>query len=213
MINETYSYVVKKTGESTFGAVCTVESLESGQSFELMLRISDFWDAHLSVGKALTDGEFEELYEKSGVAKALSLAEGIVSRGSISKKALVQKLKRLETDKGHAEKAALIMEERGYIDEDSQAERMALAFCRRKYWGKRRIIAALIEKGYEKASALRAADLVPREEYATALRTVMERKFPDPPVDRKEQDKMIASLTRTGFSLSEIKEYMHSKKL
>ena len=206
MINETHSYVVKKTGEGSFGALCTVESLESGQSFDLMLRISDFWDAHLSVGKTLTDSKFEELYEKSGVAKALSLAEGIVSRGSISKKALVQKLKRLETDKNHAEKAALIMEERGYIDEDSQAERMALAFCRRKYWGKRRIIAALLEKGYERDSAFRGADLVPTEEYTAALDAVIERKFPDIPEDKREKDKRIASLLRMGFSLSEISD-------
>ncbi len=86
MINEKASYTVIKIGEGPFGVICCFENRESGYQPELTLRISDFWDAHLSVGKTLTDEEFEELYEKSNVAKATALSEGIVSRGSISKK-------------------------------------------------------------------------------------------------------------------------------
>ena len=206
MTDMTASYTVKKVSDEAGGIVCTFENNETLDCFDLTLRISDYWDYHLSVGKVLTDGQFEELYEKSNVAKAVFLAESIVSRGTVSKKALVQKLKKYETDKSCAEKAALIMEERGYIDEDSQAERMARAFCRRKYWGKKRIIAALLEKGYERDSALRAADLVPKEEYEAALRTVIVRKYPSPPEDKREKDKRIASLMRLGYSLCEINE-------
>ncbi len=182
------------------------EGFESPETLTLFLRISDFYDAHLSVGKVISDEKFEELYEKSFLALAIAAAEKIVSMGSYSKKQLIAKLLQKKTDREYAAKAALIMEERGYIDEDSQAERLALAFCRRKYWGKKRIIASLLEKGYEKQAVIRAADLVPREEYAVALQTIIERKYPTPPEDKREKDRRIAALIRLGFSLSEITE-------
>lgn len=180
------------------------DGYEVGETLTLFLRISDFYDAHLYIDKVIGDEKFEELYEKSFLAVAITQAENIVSMGSYSKKQLTAKLIQKNIDRRYANKAALIMEERGYIDEESQAERLALAFLQRKYWGKKRIITSLLEKGYEKDSAFRAADLISDEEYSEALQNVIERKYPSPPEDKREKDKRIASLMRLGYSISEI---------
>ena len=70
----------------------------------------------------------------------------------------------------------------------------------------KRIIQELLIKGYERDAAVAAASFISPDEYMEALKTVIERKYPNAPTDKKEKDKRIASLMRLGFSLSEITE-------
>lgn len=200
------SYTVCNVYESDEGIVCELVSSDSGEKLSLLLRISDYYDARLSAGDVVTDEEFERLYEKSETARALIRAERMLSYGVCSKKQLVLKLRRVGIDEKYANNAADILEERGYIDENEQAKRAALAYCRQKHWGRRRIVADLLSKGYEKEAVMLAVNDVPREEYTKALSTVIERKYPAPPDDRKERDRRIAALLRLGFSMSEITE-------
>ncbi|MBQ4067202.1 MAG: RecX family transcriptional regulator [Clostridia bacterium] len=203
------SYVVAKIDDTTRGIFCEFiprDEYGEGEAMTLLLRISDFYDAHISVGKIISDDEFEALYEASAIARATAKAEAFLSGGDHSKKQLVQKLVRADIDRSYAEKAALIMEERGFIDEDGQAERLARAYNRRKGWGQRRILTELLQRGYEREAALAAAGFISPEEYMETLKAVIERKFPDPPEDKKERDRRIASLLRLGYSLSEITE-------
>lgn len=202
-------YVVSKIDDTTQGIFCEFiprDEYGEGEAVTLLFRISDFYDAHITVGKIISDDEFEALYEASGVARAIAKAETFLSGGDHSKKQLVLKLVRAGIDRTYAEKAALLMEERGFINEDEQAERLAGGYCRRKGWGKKRIAAELMAKGYERDAVLAAVSFITPEEYMEALQAVIERKYPDPPEDKKEKDKRIAALLRLGFSLSEIME-------
>lgn len=202
-------YVVSRIDDTPKGIFCEFiprDEYGEGEAITLLFRISDFYDAHITVGKVISDDAFEELYEASGVARAIVKAETFLSGGDHSKKQLVQKLVRADIERPYAEKAALLMEERGFIDEDGQTERLARAYCKRKYWGKKRIARELLSKGYEKDSVSAAVSFISSEEYKEALKTVIERKYPDPPEDKKEKDRRIAALIRLGYSVSEITE-------
>lgn len=204
------SYKVTKVNDTPSGIYCDFtpenEYGECGDPINLLVPISDYYDAHLRKGKVISDECFEALYEASCTAAAVKRAEWILSGGDHSKKQLITKLVRADIDRQYAERAALIMEERAFIDEYAQAERIARMYCHRKYWGKRRIMQELLLKGYEKDAVVSAAGFITPEEYKKALMTVIERKYPSPPEDKKEKDKRIAALLRLGFSLSEIME-------
>ena len=204
------SYRVTKINDTQSGIYCDFtpenEYGETGEAINLLVNISDFYDAHLKEGKVITDECFEALYEASCVSQAVKKAEWILSSGSCSKKGLVAKLRKAKIERCYAERAALIMEERGFIDEFSQAERLARMYCLRKGRGKQRIMQELLVKGYERDAVTAAASFITPEEYREALMAVIERKYPDPPEDKKERDKRIAALIRLGFSLSEITE-------
>lgn len=204
------TYVVTAVRDTPSGIYCDFtpenEKGERGDPINLLVPISAYYDAHLREGKAVSDECFEEIFEASGIAEAQKKAEWILSGGDNSKKQLVLKLSRSGIDKSYAEKAAIIMEERGFIDEFAQAERIAKGYCRRKYWGKKRIMQELLQKGYEKNAVLAAAGFITKEEYKASLNTVIERKYPNPPEDKREKDKRIAALIRLGYSISEITE-------
>lgn len=204
------SYRVTKVNDTPSGIYCDFtpenEHGEAGEAINLLVPISAYYDAHLREGKVISDECFEEIYELSGVAEAQKKAEWILSGGDHSKRQLILKLVRADIDRKYAEKAALIMEERGFIDEFAQAERIAKGYCRRKYWGKKRIMQELLQKGYERDAVFAAVGFITPEEYKSALQTVIERKYPDPPEDKREKDKRIAALLRLGYSISEISE-------
>jgi len=205
-MNDPVTYRVTEIAEKGDSFVCTLESSLSGEAFTLLLRISDIYSARLSVGKEISDECFEALYEASAVAEAVARAQRLLAGGDHSKKQLILKLIRSDIDRPYAEKAALLMEERGFINEDEQAERLARAYNRRKYWGKGRILQELLSKGYERDAATAAVSFITPEEYKDSLRTVIERKYPDPPEDKREKDRQTAALLRLGYSLSEIAE-------
>ncbi|MBE6587755.1 MAG: hypothetical protein E7647_04995 [Ruminococcaceae bacterium] len=203
-------YRVTRVCDTPSGIYCDFtpenECGESGEAINLLVPISSYYDAHLREGKVISDECFEEIYELSGIAEAQKKAEWILSGGDHSKKQLVLKLVRADIDRRYAEKAALLMEERGFIDEYSQAERIAKGYCRRKYWGKKRITAELMAKGYERDAVFAAVAFITPEEYKSSLLTVIERKYPTPPEDKREKDRRIAALIRLGYSISEISE-------
>lgn len=170
----------------------------------LLFGIREFYEASIKKDLIVSDERFEELYEISNLAGATVKAQRLLSLSDHSKKQLSLKLIKYGIDRQYATRAAQIMEERGFIDEDAQAERIALAYCKKKLWGKKRIAQDLLSKGYDRDAVFRAVDLIPKNEYDTALRTVIEKKYPDPAEDRKEFDKRVAALIRLGFSTGDI---------
>ena len=172
--------------------------------FTLLFGIREFYEASIKKDDFISDERFEELYEISSLATAVVKAQRLLSLSDHSKKQLSAKLSRYGIDRQYADRAALIMEERGFIDEKGQAERMALSYCQKKLWGKKRIAQDLLSKGYGRDAVVRAVELIPKSEYDTALRTVIEKKYPEPAEDRKEFDRRVAALIRLGLSTGDI---------
>ena len=95
------------------------------------------------------------------------------------------------------------MVEHGYIKEDEQARRITKFFCVRKHWGKKRIAAELMGRGYERRVIFAALDTVSEDEYFDSLMSLVEKKYAEP-AEGDERQKRIAALSRLGFSFADI---------
>lgn len=208
------NYTVLKVYEGKNGVYCDISPnpfSEKEEKLSLLFRISDFYEARIGEGDTVSEERFEELYEISSVAFAIVKAENLLSLSTLSKKQLIQKLTRCGIDKTYAKTAADNMAKRGYINEEEQAMRLAEYYCTKKNWGRKRIIAELLSKGYEKDATFTAADSISPEKYAEALEKLLDKKFSKPCNDRKELDRRIASLMRMGFSYAEITRALKNK--
>lgn len=203
-------YIITDIYETKAGIHCVFAHTDNVENDEekitLLFRISEFYDAHVTKGDVISDERFEELYEASCVAVAVAKAEKMLSTGDYSKSRLISRLTHYDIQKCHAEHAADIMVERGYINEDEQTKRIARYFCLKKHWGKKRIAAELMARGYNRQSIYASLDYVTPEEYSFAINRIVSQRFPTPAEDQKELERRIAALSRMGFSLSEIKE-------
>jgi SOS response regulatory protein OraA/RecX len=210
------TYILTKVYESRQGINCEFtpsDCIESGEGkTTLLFRASDWYDAKLHEGDAVTDEQYEVFYEKSCLCTAIAKAEKMLATSDYSRSKLVFRLTRYDIEKHHAEAAANLMVEKGYINEEEQSKRIARYFCLKKYYGKKRIAAELMGRGYERKAIFEAIDSVTAEEYSYALRRLISQKFKTPPADRREQDNRIAALSRMGFSISEIMTALKENK-
>ena len=104
-----------------------------------------------------------------------------------------------------AREAVGFISSRGVVDEVGVALRR-LELMVKKLWGRSRIIAKLREEGFS-AEAMASIDEYIREvDFAENCALLIEKKFGRVPSDRDERDKMLASLSRYGYSMSEIKK-------
>lgn len=210
------TYILTKVYESKLGINCEFtpsDCIESGEGkTTLLFRVSDWYEARLHEGDTVSGEQYESLYETSNLCRAIARAEKMLSSSDYSRAKLISRLTRYDIDKSHAEAAADLMVEKGYINEEEQTKRIARYFCLKKYWGKKRIAAELMGRGYERKVIFAALDAVTPEEYAYALRRLITQKFKEPPQDRREQDNRIAALCRMGFSISEIMEALKENK-
>ena len=188
-------YIVKVLGEGD----------ETGLT-ESFLVAKEFFPRGLGEGDLLDDGALESLSSASDLTHAVSKALDVLSYSNVSRRALVEKLRfKHKIGKEDAEAAADYAVRRGYIDEASQARRIAENAVRSKMWGLRRIASELYAKGYPKEVAEEAARSVPENEYAKALKKLIDKKVKTAPQDGAEYNKLISALIRLGHGPSEIK--------
>lgn len=155
-----------------------------------------------SEGDELSDEDAAALAAEADFCRAAARALKILSYSSHSKSALVRKLCQYGFDKETALRAASEMEDRGNLDECRQAEHLAEYYMRHKYWGKKRIAAELMSRGYCKDAVLSAIGGIDEDRFADNLDRLVARK--PVPEDRHERDKYISALSRMGYSLPEI---------
>lgn len=92
--------------------------------------------------------------------------------------------------------------DKGLIDEESFAIREA-EICLNKYWGERRIISKLIEKGFSSDSISSVRDFLLFYDFNKRCLKVAKKKFPSP-LCREDYSKAYGSLARLGYSGSQI---------
>lgn len=132
-------------------------------------------------GDRLSDEQLSLVAEGEIALRALSHALRLLAFGDNSARALTRKLR----EKGHpreaAEAAVAQMIERGYLCEQAQAARFAARAVRQKHWGRRRVLAALVQKGYAPALARRAIETAEADgevDFAAARSALLEEKLP-----------------------------------
>ena len=180
--------------------------LSEGENFEkrqLLLLSRQY--AELRPEKGEIDIEsFERLLAESEVCAAVKRGMNILGYGACSEKNMTLKLRSKGFSRETAQRAAEYLCELGYINEREDARREAER-CVKKYWGRKRIAAALYEKGYSEGAVSRALEALDEYDFSKICAELIKRKFKSVPEDRDEQRKLFASLLRYGYSSSEIK--------
>ena len=139
------------------------------------------------------------------VAHALHRAYGIISYGACSYKRLERKLREKGVEREVAATVIEIVKKKGYIDEDYLARRVC-EICLKKYWGRSRILHKLREDGYCEDAIESALEYLDTVNFAEQCADLIEKRYMEIPEDRYEMQKMLASISRYGYSGSEIRE-------
>ena len=187
--------------------MCIRLTLESDAGERAEADITILLDDFLVLAEHIKEGEISEeffsvLEEKGRIYAAYSYGMYLLGFGECPRKKLVSKLARKGHDRESAETAADMLVRAGYIDEYDLVHSAMLHACRDKCYGRRRIIAELYEKGFEREVIQQAFRLFECElDYDEARRKLLRMKFgsetPEPK-DIKEKQKIMNTLYRYG---------------
>ena len=161
-------------------------------------------DMGLFKGDTIDEVAFSEIEAAHTLRRAVYKAADLLAAGDYSSARLAKKLTEKGFDRETAEAAAKYMEERGYIREAEQAERLARYLAETKLRGKKRIYAELMQKGYGKFAVRHAISTISDEEFYEYLCQHIKKKYKTPAADRKETEKRVAALMRQGFDAGDI---------
>lgn len=181
---------------------------ENVDSRELLILASQYSDLRIAKG-AIDTERFDEIAHASKICSAYRKGLFLLGYGACSQKKLIYKLKMKGFDQESSQKAARMLSEAGYINEDLDAVR-EIEKCLAKLWGKKRIISHLYSKGFTDEAvscALRSLENIDFADNCEKLiRRDHKKQFELAKKDKSAYNKLCASLLRMGYSFSEIKE-------
>lgn len=170
----------------------------------LLFKPSLWLEEGLQAGDVLDEESMEHLSATAQFCQAIARAEGLLASTDYSRTRLIYRLMRYGFDRSVCERAADYMIEKGYIREMEQAPRIARFYCKNKHWGKKRIAAELMGRGYCHDAVMCALNSLSDAEYLASLLQLIEKKYPNPCEDERERQKRVAALARLGFTYAEI---------
>ena len=165
---------------------------------------SDF--VSLGVGGCV---DLEKLTFAAEKLSCIKKAENYLSYNDLSKRKLREKLKKHFGDEV-IEAVISLLEDKGYINDQSLSERLAVNLAEKRRFGKARIKAFLYEKGFSTEDIKSALDSVDEEKLTENLEYFIRtegRKYNLS--DRKSKAKFINYLYRLGYSWDEIKHALN----
>lgn len=181
--------------------------LENGEHQEqksLVITTEQYCEFNLTRGP-ISEEVYEQIEEAAELCRALRSGESLLSYGANSVQALTRKL----VGKGYKREVAAAAAERlagyGLIDEERDMQR-EVEKCLRKLWGSKRISAHLWSKGYAAETMQGLDDLLEDVDFAQNCATLIQKHYGGVPTDADEHRRMIASLSRYGYSIGEIRE-------
>ncbi len=186
--------------------VCVDILVEQGENSErnrFKLLSSQYAGLRLKRGE-ISRQTYEEIEEASRICDAYIRGLNILSFGSNTARTLELKLRRRGFDSSAAGAAIELLRTKGYLNENEDIVR-ELERCLRKLWGKSRIIAHLHQRGYEDEAIFEAEEMLSEIDFAPRCLEKLYSCCDDLPGDIKERQKLIASLCRYGYSMSDIK--------
>ena len=179
---------------------------ENVQRERLVISSSDFADLGLRKGEITPDG-YDAVLAASARHSARKRALAMLGFGRCSAKRLSEKLAAKGVDRGIARETVARLASEGYLHGNEDALRDAEKNAA-KLWGRKRIAADLRAKGYETEEIRWALDTMEEDgiDYAESCAERLRRSSVGMPDDPSQRQKVVASLMRAGFSLSEIRE-------
>ncbi len=200
-------YKIIDASETSAGIAVKLEHIsgdELSDNLDFLISRENWLDMKLAVGDEIGKSEFAALTRAGVMLRAISRTLKILSYSDHSRNALIRKLANFGFERDIAEDAADYAEKHGYINEKEQACRAAEMYVKNKYWGKKRIAAELMSRGYSKESILFAASSITNEEYLNALKKIMRRKFAAATEGTQLSREMLSYFARLGYSITEI---------
>ena len=185
--------------------------LENGEHQEqksLVITTEQYLEFNLTRGP-IDEETYEKIEEAAELCRALRSGESLLSYGANSVQALTRKL----IGKGYKRDVAALAAERlagyGLIDEERDMQR-EVEKCLRKLWGAKRISAHLWSKGYAQETMHGLADLLSEVDFSKNCAMLIKKHYGEVPTDADEHRRMIASLSRYGYSIGEIRKAIAS---
>ena len=181
--------------------------LENGEHQEqksLVITTEQYCELNLTRGQ-ITEEVYEKIEEASELCRALRSGESLLSYGANSVQALTRKL----IGKGYKREVAAEAAERlagyGLINEERDMKR-EVEKCLHKLWGSKRISAHLWTKGYAHETMQGLFELLQEIDFSENCAALIKKHYGEVPTDADEHRRMIASLSRYGYSIGEIRE-------
>ena len=181
--------------------------LENGEHQEqksLVITTEQYCEFNLTRGP-IDEETYEKIEEAAELCRALRSGESLLSYGANSVQALTRKLIGKGYNRDVAAQAAERLEGYGLIDEERDMRR-EVEKCLRKLWGSKRISAHLWSKGYAQETMHGLEDLLSEIDFAKNCAMLIKKHYGEVPNDADEHRRMIASLSRYGYSIGEIRE-------
>ena len=197
-------------GEDEIAVSIEMRAADRSEKRRLVIPSETYIELGLSKGECSRE-LYDTLEREAEIYAAYRRGVSILGYGACSKRMLTSKLISKGIDRSIAGIAVEKIESRGYIAEDASARREAER-CAAKLWGESRIRAHLNSKGYGKDAvddamfSLEDAG-VDFEENCVRL---VESKCKCIPTDKLAMQKLIASISRYGYSLGEVKSAINT---
>ncbi|MBR4032373.1 MAG: RecX family transcriptional regulator [Clostridia bacterium] len=193
----------KPSGDERVILAISVSNPSGSEETEMVLLTEHFREMGLSVG--ILDAEtMPELEYWSEVARAYFSACSSFAYTPSSLSTLRKKLIQKGFPKDVASDAIASVKSRGFVDEGQIALRRA-QLCVDKKWGRSRVLMKLREEGFDEDSLGEARKFLATVNFAENCAALIKRKFGNIPDDRHERELMCASLSRMGYSATEIR--------
>ncbi len=174
-------------------------------AFYITLPLELVLQQDLYVGSPFGEEEVEALTLAAELIPAREKAYQYLGYGDLSRKRLYEKLTRFGIRPQVAEVTCDQMEERGVIDDSRLACRMATRFAESKYWGPRRILPELLQRGIPMEEAREAVDSL-EVDFTESVRHHLATKYRGYDLsDRKVRQKVVQGLLRLGFDYEDIR--------
>ena len=181
----------------------TVANPSGSESVEFLLLKSHSERLELAVG-SIEEELLPELEYYAEVSRAHSSACSSYAFSPSPLKSLYKKLVQKGVQRDVAADAVEVLKDSGAINENEMAVRRAQLLSE-KPWGRSRILMKLREDGFDDGAISYAMNGLDEVDFASNCADLIRKKFGGVPKDRQELDKMYASLSRLGFSSSDIR--------
>lgn len=159
----------------------------------------------------LSPETYEHFCREADFCEAVGIGMRSLGAGAESRAKLLQKLRVRGVSPDIAREATEELARRGFLDEIGGAVREAERGIA-KYWGDRRILADLKAKGYPPAACRAAQKRLAGEDGAARLAAFLCKRRIPVPRDEREAAKLFASLSRYGYSASEIRAALETRR-
>ena len=180
--------------------------LENGEHREerrLLITVEQYYELKLCRG-VISEELFDRIEEASVLCNAIRSGENLLSYGANSVQMLSQKLMRRGYSRDVALLAAQKLQEMGLIDEQNDLRR-EMEKCLRKLWGSKRIGAHLWSRGFAADAMAELPALLEDVDFVSNCVALIGKHYVGIPTDSDERRRMIASLSRYGYSIGEIR--------